>query len=135
VEGIGQVDHRLAERRGAYGHDHELLHVDGIFRVLPAVEHVGHRDGESAGAYSAQIPVQRLAGMGRRSPRHCHRYAQQGIGSQLSLGGCAVEGNHGVVEPRLVEGVAADHCCGKFLVDVAHGVPHALSLEPLPAVP
>ena len=46
--------------------DHELLEIDGVVGVLPAVEHVHAGDWEEASIRTAQIAVQRQA-MGTRN--------------------------------------------------------------------
>ena len=43
VEDLGAVAQRLAKRRRAERHDHELLHVDAVVGVRAAVDHVHQR--------------------------------------------------------------------------------------------
>ena len=50
---------RLAERRRADRHDHELLEVDRVVGVHAAVEHVHHRHRQHMGVDAADVPVER----------------------------------------------------------------------------
>jgi hypothetical protein len=55
VEDLGPGAQRLAERPEAGGHEHELLNVERVVRVRPAVHDVHHRDRERYGAGAAQV--------------------------------------------------------------------------------
>jgi len=68
---------RLAERRGADGHDHELLEINARIGVCAAVQDVHHRNGKrepSVAVKLPDVPVERdAAGGGIRScGRHRH---------------------------------------------------------------
>ena len=53
-------------------HDHELLGIDVVAGVGPAVEDVHHRHGHDVRQRPAQVAVERQAGFLRRGPGHRH---------------------------------------------------------------
>ena len=103
MEHLGAHAQPLGERGGAHRHDHELLEVHLVVRVRPAVQHVHHRHGQNARLLAAQVAPQRNARLGRGGPCHGERDAQDGVGSQAALVRRAVQLDHRVIEPRLVE--------------------------------
>ena len=82
VVDLGADLQRVSKRSGPYRRNHELLEVDRIVRVHPAVEDVHRRDGEQVSVIAAEIPPQRLARRRGGGTSCGHRYAQQSIGAQ-----------------------------------------------------
>jgi hypothetical protein len=52
--------------------DHELLEVEMVWRVAPAVDDVQHRHREDAGVGATEVAVKRLSGRGGRRASHSH---------------------------------------------------------------
>ncbi len=81
----------LGEAGRAGGRDHELLQVGGIGGVLAPVEDVHQRHGKSAGRYPAHVAVKGQPQLRCRRLGHGQRDAQDGVGSQVPLVGCAIQ--------------------------------------------
>ena len=59
LENLRAVAQRLAEGRRADRHDHELLHVDAVVGVRPAVDHIHLRHRQRHFARTTEVAVQR----------------------------------------------------------------------------
>ena len=129
VEHLGRPAQRLAERRRAERHDHELLQVHVVVRVLAAVHHVHERHRQGARVHAAEVAVERCLERRRRGLGHGDGDAEDGVRAELALGGRAVQLDHGLVHGQLVVGLHADDGGGDLLVHVAHGLLHALAAE------
>jgi len=127
VEDLGGHAHGLADGLGAHRHDHELLEVDLVVRMLPAVDDVGHGDGEQGGMRSAQVLVQRHAEELGGGAGAGHGDAEDGVGAELGLVLGPVEVDHGAVDVDLLERVETADLAGDGRVDVLDGLEHALS--------
>ena len=68
VVGLDPPPQGLGERGRPHRHDHELLEVDRVVGVDPAVDHVHHGHGEHVGVGPAHVAVQRQARARRRPP-------------------------------------------------------------------
>ena len=102
--------------------------------MRPAVDQVHHGNGQGAGVAAAQVAiqrhVQRLGGGAGAGQRH----GQDGVAAQSALVGRAVEFQHGVVDQPLIVGVHALQGRRDDLVDVLHGLQHALAAVALVSV-
>ena len=127
VEHLGAHAQPLLERRCAHGTDHELLKCDGSVGVRTAVDDVHHRHGQRLGVRTADITVEGHAEIVGSGAGHGQRYAEDGVGTQIRLGLRAVEGDHRLVDTHLIGHVHADDRGSDLLVDVLHGVQHALA--------
>ena len=92
-----------------------------------AVEDVHHRRGEQAGGESAEVLVELDAEVVGHGARGGHRDREDGVGAELALVGRAVELAHDGIELALVAGVHAFELRSDQLVDVVHGLQHALA--------
>ena len=117
----------LAERRRSERHDHELLQVDVVVRVLAAVEHVHHRHRQRPRALAAQVAVEREAERVGAGPRRRERDAERGVGAEPALVGRAVQLDEQRVDAPLVAGVHALEARGDGLAHVAGRLELALA--------
>ena len=127
VEHLGAHAQTLLERRSAHGTDHELLECDRGVGVRTAVDDVHHRNGQRLGVGTTDIAVERHAEVVGSGAGYGQRNAEDGVGAELRLGLRAVEGDHGLVDADLIGNVHADDGRGDHLIDVLHGVQHALA--------
>ena len=127
VVDLGAVAHRLGERRRTDRRDHELLEVRRALGVGAAVEDVEQRHRQQRRLLAAEVPVQRNAGVRRRSVRHRQRDAEDRVRAELRLVRRAVQLDHRLVERALVAGVHAAHLRRDRLVDVGDRLQHALA--------
>ena len=134
VEDLRAHAQGLGERRGAGGNDHELLEVDGVVRVRPAVEDVHHRHGQDPRGVAAEVAPERQGLLGRRRVRGRERHAEDRVRAETTLARCPVEVDHEPVEAGLVGGVVAVDGPAELAVDVRHRPLHALAAPPLAAV-
>jgi len=136
VEGFHAGPQGVVERVEAQRHDHELLHVERIVGVGPAVDDVHHRRREEAGGGTAQVAIERQAAMLGGRVGHGHRDAEDRVRSELLLVRRAVELQHQFVDGGLIEGVDPLQFLGDPGVHVLHGLEHALAeIHALVAVP
>ncbi|MBA7481611.1 hypothetical protein ES707_17085 [subsurface metagenome] len=102
----------------------------------PAVDDVGHRNGENRGMVGPQIFIQRQIEVFRRCPRSGQGNAQNRVGAQLPLVFRAVFGNHGAVHVNLIQGVQSHDFRGDHIVYIFYGLDHAFAevagLVPVP---
>ncbi len=129
---LGTHPHRLSERTRADRDDHELLEVDLVVGVRPAVDHVHHRHREHVGRLAAQVAPQRQPLLGGRGVGRRQRDRENRVGSEARLGRRAVERDQHPVERRLARGVLAVDRGRDLAVDVLDGPRHALA-EPVRA--
>jgi hypothetical protein len=134
VEDLRPHPQALPERGRAGGDDHELLEVDGVVGVRPAVEDVHHRHGQDAGALAAEVapqrePLLRRGGVGGRQ-----RDAEDGVGPQPRLVRRPVDLDEPAVEALLLGGVQAADGIGELAVDVGHRSRDALAAVGVAAV-
>jgi len=127
MERLHALADRFAKRRRVVRCDHELLEIDRIVGVLPAVEHVHARDRQEACICAAQIAIEPQAMRVRGRARSGHRHGKNGICPQLGLVGSPVLGNHGRINRPLIRGVQAGHDLADLGVDMAHGLRDALA--------
>ena len=126
VKDLGPHAQRLAEGRGAEGHDHEFLEVDVVVGVLAAVEDVHHRHGQVLGVGAAEVAVERQTSTESAAAwADGQRDAQDGVGAELGLVRGAVEFEQELVDGRLLRDVLAHEFGSDDLVDVADGLQHA----------
>ena len=100
VEDLGPHAQALGERARAAGHDHELLEVDLVVGVGPAVEHVHHRHGKHVRRLAAEVAPQRLPGLRGRGVRRRQRHGEDRVGAQARLVRGAVQRDQRLVERR-----------------------------------
>ena len=127
VEHLGAHAQPLAERLGADGHHHELLEVHVVAGVGAPVQDVHHGDGQQVGHGAAQVAVQWQAGVLGGGAGGGQRHGEQRVGAQAALVGRAVQLDHRAVDGHLVVRIVADQGLGDLLLDVLHGLQHALA--------
>ena len=127
VEHLGAHTETLLERRSADGTDHKFLKSDRSVGMRTAVDNIHHRDGQRLGVRTADIAVQRHAEQIGGSPRARQRNAQNSVGSQIALRRRAVQSDHRLVDADLIGYLHADNFLRNDIVDVLHGLQHALS--------
>ncbi len=91
-----------------------------------AVEDVHHRDGKDLCVWPAEVleegqPDLRGGGVGGGQ-----RDGEEGVGAELRFVRRAIEGDHGLVDGDLVEGVEAGEFLGDDFFDAGDGLGHAL---------
>ena len=132
--GLRSPPQRLREGSGADRHEHELLEVDVVVGVGPAVDDVHHRDREHVGVGAAHVPVQRQLELVGRGLGHGQRGAQDGVGPQPALVVGPVEGDELAVEPALVEGLEPHDRVADLAVDGLDGPEDPPAAIPVAAV-
>ncbi len=135
VEHLGAHAHRLAKARSADGRDHELLHVDGIVGVGPAIDDVHLRHRQQRGLGPAEITVERKLAGGGLGLGGRQRHAENRIGAEPLLVLGAVELAQTLVEGFLVGGVRTLQGAGDLAIHRVHGLAHPLAAIALAAVP
>ena len=106
----------LGERGRADRRDHELLDVDAVVGVRPAVEDVHHGDRQQVRVRPAQVAEQRQARGLRGGLGHRHADAGDRVRSHPRLVRGPVQVDHGLVDHALIVGVEAEQL-GLDLVD------------------
>ncbi len=120
VEHLGAHADTFAERGSANRTDHELLEADGSVGVSAAVDDVHHRHGQSVGVAAADVFVEGEVEIVGSSLGNGQRYAEDGVGAEVALGGGAVEVEHDLVHTDLVKrAVAFESLCDRA-VHVGH---------------
>ena len=130
MEDLGAHTQGVAKAWGPEGHDHELLQVDGVVRVLPAVQDVHHGGGQGLGIHAAEVPVERQPHIVRRRLGHGHGHAQKRVGPELLLLGRPVQLAQEMIQIGLIRGLHALDLGGDGLIDVLHGLGDALPQVP-----
>jgi hypothetical protein len=118
VEHLGADPDGLGEAVGAGRCDHELLDVDVVVRVLPAVQDVHERHGQDAGRHAADVPVERKLKGNRGRVSAGERDRQDRVGPEFRLVLGPVERDQKLVDQHLVGGVEADDLGPDLLIDV-----------------
>ena len=117
VEDLRTHAQRLREALGADRPDHELLEVDGVVGMGAAVDDVHHRHRQAAGAYAADIAIERQGGLLCRRLGDGQADAKDGVGTQAPLVLRTVEGNHGLVDQALLVGLHAREGIEDLVID------------------
>ncbi len=117
----------FAETGSAYGHNHELLEINGIVRMFSAIEDVHHRNGQPMGMNAAQIAEQLYTVLLRSRFGTSQGYAQNGVGAEVPLVFRAVQLNHTCIDNVLTVYGIAIQFLRNGLVDGLHRLQHALS--------
>ena len=105
MEHLRRHPERLAETGRPHRHDHELLQVQPIVGMGPAVDDVHERHRQHSRIRPAQISIERLARFIRRRLRHSQRHTENGIGAELALRFRAIQLDHRLIDADLVERV------------------------------
>ena len=131
MEDLGALTQTFAEALRADGHDHELLHIDGVGGMGAAVEDIHHGDGQPVGIRAAEETVEGdLEGV-RRSLRSRDGDREDGVRAEFGLILGAVGGYHGSVDRVGVGGVHTDESVVDDGVDIGDRLGHALAAETL----
>ncbi|SQC39936.1 Uncharacterised protein [Clostridium sporogenes] len=128
VEHFRAATQRFTERRLADRDDHEFLDVQAVVRVRAAVDDVHHRHRQLHRARTAEVAVQRQAGLFGGRLRDGHRHGQHRVRAQARLVVGAVQLEQRLVEERLFRRVEAHDGFGDFGVDVLDCLQHALAV-------
>ena len=127
VEDLGAAAQRLGEAGDADRQHHELLHVDIVVGMRPAIDDVHHRHRQQRRAVAGHQLPQPLPAAGRQRMRIRQRDPEQRVGAQACLVLGAVQRDQAVVQALLVGRIQADHRLGDGAVDVGHRLAHALA--------
>jgi hypothetical protein len=127
MEGLGADPQGLGERVGASRHDHELLEVERVLRVRPAVDDVHERDGQHVRLLPADPPVEGYARLGRRRLGDRERDAEHRVGAQARLVGGAVQLEQEPVDGGLVARVGPRERGPDLALDVLDRLEDALA--------
>ena len=127
MEDLGAHAQRLAEARRADRHDHELLEIDRVVGMGPAVDHVHHRHRQRARRHAADVPVQRHAELRRRGLRDREADAEDRVRAEPALVVGPVQLDHGLVEQRLLGGVAPEQRLAQLTIHRPDGALDALA--------
>ncbi len=130
VEDLGGPAERFPKRGGAQRSDHELLDVESVGRVRPAVQDVHERHGQESREGAPQVAVEGQAQLLRRGTRVRQRHAEDGVRAELRLVRGPVQVAERLVESDLVEGFAAADRGRDHLVHVPDRPQH-----PFPSIP
>ena len=127
VEDFRAHAHGVRARRRGDRHDHELLDVDRVVGMHPAVDDVHHRHRQQVRRRAADIAVERQAardgcGLGGRE-----RNTQNCVGAEPALVLGAVELDEGGVDAALVLGVHAGKRVENLAVDAVDSLGDALA--------
>ena len=126
--------HGLPEAVRAHGHEHELLNLQVVVRVPPAVDDVHHRAGQLHRLHAADPAVQRQLRRPRRRVRHRPGGGDQRVAAQLLPVLAAVQLRKACVHLHLAVRVHADESLPQHTVHALDGLAHVLSLICLAAV-
>ena len=135
LKGFRRHPQGLGKGGAADRHDHELLDVQVVAGVGPAVDDIQHGHGQRGGIGTPQVAVEGQARQGRPGPGRGHGDRQNGVGSQAALGGGAVQFAHQPVQGHLLRRVEALELGGDDFVDVLHRLQHPFSQIAAAAVP
>ena len=127
MEHLGAHAQGFLEGGGAVGHQHELLEIQAVGGVGATVDHVHQRHRQQGGHRAAQVAIQRQAHAVGGGPGGGHAHRQDGVCAQGALVVRAIQLDHRRVHGRLVEGAEAAQGGRDLLLDVAHGLEHALA--------
>ncbi len=127
VEDLRAPAHRLAQRVGAVGDDHEFLEVDRVVGMLAAVDDVHHRHRQHVRLNAADVAIERqAAALGRRlGDREADAEDRVGAEARLVLG--AVELDHRGVDLGLLFRLEVDDGVGDLAVHGLHSLQDALA--------
>ena len=104
---LGAPAQGLREARRADRHHHELLQVDRVVGVHPAVHHVHHRHRQHVGVRSADVAVERHVELVGGRLGHGEAHPEDGVGPETRLVVGAVEIAQQRVDRPLTEAVVA----------------------------
>ncbi len=117
----------LLESRSAYRTDHKLLEADRCVRVSTAVDDIHHRHWKNISVCSAYVAVERHIEIVGGSFCYGKRHAEDGVCTEIRLGGSAVESEHDLVNADLVErAVAFESLCDRT-VHIGYSLLNALA--------
>ncbi len=117
----------FAESRCTGRDEHEFLDVDRIGGMSSPVQHVEERNRQHSGCRPAEIPEQRDIQRRGSSPGGGQRHGKDGVGTQPTLVGRAVQIEHDLVERFLIGDVPADHRRRDLIQNVGYGPRNALA--------
>ena len=131
MEDLGAHPDRRREALRARGHEHELLEVEAVVGVRPAIEHVQERHREEPRADAAEVRVERQAHLVGGGAGHGQRDTEDRVGAERRLVRRAVEVDHGLVDRGLLGRLHPFELGPDRLLDVLERALHALAAEPL----
>ncbi len=88
--------------------------------MFSPIEDIHEGDGKVAGRGPTQIPVQGEASLVCRSLGHGQGNPEEGVRSELPLGGCPIQPAQGVVHQGLVKRFQPDNLLGDERVDMRY---------------
>jgi hypothetical protein len=127
VEDLGAAAQGLAERALAHRQDHEFLEVEAVIGMLAAIDDVHHRHRHLHRARTAEIAIERQAGLFGGCLGNRHRHGKHGIGAETRLVFGAVELDQRLIDEGLLLRIEADDRFGNLGIDVLHGLHDALA--------
>ena len=124
---LGADPHRRREGIRAHGDDHELLEVDRVVGVRPAVEHIHHRHRQQRSALAGQAAPERDARVGGLRVCDRERCAENRVRAEAPLVRRPVELDERAVKALLIGGVATAERRGDLALDVSDRLRHPLA--------
>ena len=129
VERFGTPTQSFAERRSPHRHNHEFLKIDVAVGMRTTVEDVHHGDGKRVGVYPAHIAVKLLVAFLCGGFGAGQRNAQNGVRTQLTFVGRAVQGKHLGIDGVLFFHHHTLQFFADNFVNVLYGLQHTLSAK------
>ena len=95
--------------------------------MFAAVNHVHHRHGHRHRAGTADVAVERQAGIFGGCAGNGHRHGQSGVGAQAAFVVGTVQIEHDLVDIGLLAGIHTDQRLGDFVVYVLNSLQHTFA--------
>ena len=127
VEDFGADTERLGEGLSATGDEHELLEIEAILGMRPAVDDVQQRHRQRPRAVPAEPAIQRSARIRGSRLRGGERAAEDRVRTEPALVGRSVEVDQQLVERALIVRGDAGERARDLTVDVRDRLQHALA--------
>ena len=127
VEHLSTHANSLALVLGTYGTDHELLECDGSITVCTTIDDVHHGHGQHVSIGTTDVAIQGHTEVVGSGASHSEGYTQDGVSTELALGGGAVELDHRHVDGALIKGIHTLNLGSDYLVNVLDSFQDALT--------
>src|SRR5437867_1171261 len=95
----------LGKRWQSFWHDHKLLEIDRRIRVSAAINDVHHWNRQHLGIWTAQILEEREPELTGRGSSCRERDGKDCVRPELGFVRLAIESDHRLIEPDLIERV------------------------------
>ena len=136
MENLGSRAQGLREARCPHRDDHELLNIDVVVCMGPAVEDVHHRDRQVARFVTTQVLVERQPGRGRSRLGNGQRGTKNRVRPEPTLVVGTIEIAQRLIDLTLAGGIQTQQRVADLRVHMRDRVAHALAqIAGLVAVP